>query len=35
MNKTLDSNLDELLNKIGNTKEDLVEELDELNKWME
>ena len=35
MNKTLDITLDELLNKLGKTKEDLVMELDELNKWME
>ena len=35
MEKTLDITLDELLNKLGKTKEDLVMELDELNKWME
>ena len=35
MNKTLDITLDELLKKLGKTKEDLVMELDELNKWME
>ena len=35
MKKTLDITLEELLNKLGKTKEDLVMELDELNKWME
>lgn len=35
MEKTLDITLDELLNKLGKTKKDLVMELDELNKWME
>ena len=35
MEKTLDITLDELLNKLGKTKKDLVMELDELNKWIE
>ena len=35
MERTLDITLDELLNKLGKTKKDLVMELDELNKWME
>ena len=35
MEKTLDITLDELLNKLGKTKEDLVRELEELDEWME
>ena len=34
MEKTLDITFDELLNKLGKTKEDLVRELEELDEWM-
>lgn len=35
MEKTLDITLDELLNKLGNTKEDLVMSLNNLQKYIE